>query len=210
MKITLHRLVFLLIGLEFVSVSPFLVPQHSTTTPFVRQFESKTSILQNPSIQKNINERKICTATNFANNSNDHHQQQESSSSVVQQDDNDDGYSKIEKAWRHVKKPLLRVGGKGVTLKHANSLRELLAAHTVTKVKFNCGKLGTTLEEVAMLLKDTADDASLGNDKIELIRMNGSDGNGIVLFGRSGAMEMISNGSFPPPPPPEPLTNKKP
>ena len=104
--------------------------------------------------QKNINEQNRCSTTNFANNSNDHDQQQESSSSsVIQEDDDDDGDSKIEKAWRHVKKPLLRIGGKGVTLKHANSLRELLDAHTVTKVKFIYGKLGTTLEEVAMLLK---------------------------------------------------------
>ena len=48
----------------------------------------------------------------------------------------------IEKAWRHAKKPLLRVGGKGFTKTHGNSLRQLLEDHTVVKVKLNTKKYG--------------------------------------------------------------------
>jgi hypothetical protein len=49
----------------------------------------------------------------------------------------------IEKAWRHAKKPLLRIGGKGATQTHGNSLRQLLEDHTVVKVKINTQKYGT-------------------------------------------------------------------
>lgn len=48
----------------------------------------------------------------------------------------------IEKAWRHAKKPLLRIGGKGATKSHGNSLRQLLDDHTVVKVKVNTQKYG--------------------------------------------------------------------
>jgi hypothetical protein len=50
----------------------------------------------------------------------------------------------IEKAWRHAKKPLLRIGGKGATKTHGNSLRQLLEDHTVVKVKINTQKYGTS------------------------------------------------------------------
>jgi hypothetical protein len=50
--------------------------------------------------------------------------------------------SNLEKTWRYVKRPLLRIGGKGITLTHGNSLRELLQAHTVVKVKVNSPKYG--------------------------------------------------------------------
>lgn len=43
----------------------------------------------------------------------------------------------IEKVWRYVKKPLLRVGSKGASKSHGNSLKELLQAHTAVKVKIN-------------------------------------------------------------------------
>ena len=45
-----------------------------------------------------------------------------------------------ERVWRYVKKPLLRIGVKGATLTHGNSLRQLLEAHTVVKVKVNTKK----------------------------------------------------------------------
>jgi hypothetical protein len=64
-------------------------------------------------------------------------------------DDNDDDIEaprpplpSIEKAWRHAKKVLLRIGGKGVTATHGNSLRQLLEDHTVVKVKVNTQKYG--------------------------------------------------------------------
>jgi RNA-binding protein YhbY len=48
----------------------------------------------------------------------------------------------IEKAWRHAKKALLRIGDKGVSKSHGNSLRQLLEDHTVVKVKVNTQKYG--------------------------------------------------------------------
>lgn len=54
----------------------------------------------------------------------------------------DSNRSNLEKTWRYVKRPLLRIGGKGITLTHGNSLRELLQAHTVVKVKVNSPKYG--------------------------------------------------------------------
>ena len=49
-----------------------------------------------------------------------------------------------EKVWRYVKKPLLSIGSKGATLTHGNSLRQLLEAHTVVKVKVNTKKFDGT------------------------------------------------------------------
>jgi hypothetical protein len=48
----------------------------------------------------------------------------------------------MEKVWRHAKKPLLRIGSKGATHSHGNSLRQLLDDHTVVKVKVNTRKFG--------------------------------------------------------------------
>lgn len=50
-----------------------------------------------------------------------------------------------EKVWRHAKKPLLRIGSKGATHSHGNSLRQLLDDHTVVKVKFNLKKFGRSI-----------------------------------------------------------------
>ena len=44
--------------------------------------------------------------------------------------------------WQYVKKPLISVGGKGATIKHGNSLRQLLDDHTVVKVKVNTKSFG--------------------------------------------------------------------
>ena len=60
-------------------------------------------------------------------------------------DDSDDEPSQmdnLELAWRHAKKPLLRIGSKGATLTHGNSLRHLLNDHTIVKVKINTRKFG--------------------------------------------------------------------
>jgi len=48
----------------------------------------------------------------------------------------------MEKTWRHVKKPMLRIGSKGAAPSHGNSLRELLEQHDAVKVKVNTYKLG--------------------------------------------------------------------
>lgn len=56
---------------------------------------------------------------------------------------------KVEKAWRHVKKPLLRIGGKGVSKTHGNSLRQLLKDHTAVKVKINTDKYGACVRSTS-------------------------------------------------------------
>ena len=43
----------------------------------------------------------------------------------------------VRAAWGGVPKPLLRVGKAGAGETHANSLRELLAAHGLVKVRFS-------------------------------------------------------------------------
>ena len=48
----------------------------------------------------------------------------------------------LERTWRYSKKPLLRIGSKGATLTHGNSLRHLLEDHKVVKVKVNTKKFG--------------------------------------------------------------------
>lgn len=102
----------------------------------------------------------------------------------------------VANAWRYVKKPLLRIGGKGVTETHGNSLRELLNAHTCVKVKVNTQKLGS-LEDAFESIKDLAEKS--GNMKgIECIHIRPSDN--IIMFGKPGAMDAIRAGEFPPAP----------
>jgi hypothetical protein len=52
-----------------------------------------------------------------------------------------------EKVWRYAKKPLLRIGSKGATHAHGNSLRQLLDDHTVVKVKVNTKTFGTCCQK---------------------------------------------------------------
>mmetsp|Transcript_42733 Transcript_42733/g.51883 ORF Transcript_42733/g.51883 Transcript_42733/m.51883 type:complete len:174 (+) Transcript_42733:183-704(+) len=47
-----------------------------------------------------------------------------------------DGAAKEQK-WKSVKKVFITVGGKGVTSKHCNSLKELLKSHGLVKVKLS-------------------------------------------------------------------------
>lgn len=102
------------------------------------------------------------------------------------------------KAWQHAKKPLLRIGGKGATKSHGNSLRQLLDQHTVVKVKVNSGPFDGSLESASEVLKQLAIDSGADAD-IELIHIRNSDN--IIMFGSAGSLEMIDNGAFPPPPP---------
>lgn len=55
-----------------------------------------------------------------------------------------------EKAWRYAKKPLLSIGAKGASFSHGNSLRQLLDAHTIVKVKVNTNKFGKRCTEIEM------------------------------------------------------------
>lgn len=63
-------------------------------------------------------------------------------------DDDDDSTPinspNMELAWRFAKKPLLRIGSKGATQTHGNSLRQLLNDHTAVKVKINTGRYGAS------------------------------------------------------------------
>mmetsp|Transcript_7615 Transcript_7615/g.16716 ORF Transcript_7615/g.16716 Transcript_7615/m.16716 type:complete len:214 (-) Transcript_7615:85-726(-) len=106
----------------------------------------------------------------------------------------DDDLPYLEKAWRSAKKPLLRIGAKGATKSHGNSLRELLAQHTVVKVKVNT-KPYDTMEEAFQKLKALAEEAG-GERGVELISARPSDS--IILFGKPGTMDLIKRGEFPP------------
>jgi len=103
----------------------------------------------------------------------------------------------VDKAWKHIKKPMLRIGGKGVTETHGNSLRELLNAHTAVKVKINTHKLGS-LEAAFDEIKGLAEKSG-EIEGIELIHIRNSDN--MIMFGKEGTMDMIRSGEFPPPPP---------
>jgi len=105
---------------------------------------------------------------------------------------------KTEKAWRHIKKPFLRIGSKGAKLSHGSSLKELLYDHTAVKVKINTNKMGT-LEEAFEILKKLTEDSG-GESSIELIKVRTSQN--IIMLGRPGTREMIAAGEYPPPPPP--------
>jgi RNA-binding protein YhbY len=105
-----------------------------------------------------------------------------------------------QKAWQHAKKPLLRIGGKGATKTHGNSLRQLLDQHTVVKVKVN----PSAFEEGSLLnafevLKQLAVESG-ANEGMELIHIRTSDK--VILFGKEGTLGLIDSGDFPPPPPP--------
>ncbi|KAK1742277.1 hypothetical protein QTG54_006842, partial [Skeletonema marinoi] len=105
-----------------------------------------------------------------------------------------------QKAWQHAKKPLLRIGGKGATKTHGNSLRQLLDQHTVVKVKVNPSAFeDNSLLNAFEVLKQLAVDSG-ANDGMELIHIRTSDK--VILFGKEGTLDLIDAGDFPPPPPP--------
>lgn len=106
--------------------------------------------------------------------------------------------SKVDAAWRYVKKPFLRIGDKGVAQSHANSLCELLNAHTLVKVKINSSKNDDDWKEAFENLKRLAEESGKVKGGVELIQYRASEK--IVLCGKQGAMEMIEKGEFPPRP----------
>jgi RNA-binding protein YhbY len=107
----------------------------------------------------------------------------------------------MERAWRHSKKPLLRIGAKGATMSHGNSLRQLLQDHTAVKVKVNTqsfhGDLLEAFERIRALAEESGAPAG-----IECIQARERDG--VILFGMPGTSGKITSGEFPPPPPPPP------
>jgi hypothetical protein len=74
----------------------------------------------------------------------------------------------MERTWRHCKKPLLRVGSKGMQFTHGNSLRQLLEAHQVVKVKVNTKRFGKCL----IYMECDWNDDIVGND--EQLTRNGT------------------------------------
>ena len=105
-----------------------------------------------------------------------------------------------QKAWQHAKKPLLRIGGKGATKSHGNSLRQLLDQHTVVKVKVNPSAFeDNSLLNAFEVLKQLAVESG-ASDGLELIHIRTSDK--VILFGKEGTLDSIDAGDFPPPPPP--------
>jgi RNA-binding protein YhbY len=111
----------------------------------------------------------------------------------------------VEKLWRHAKKPLLRIGAKGATHSHGNSLRQLLEDHTVVKVKINTRKYNDSLEEASNVLKEFAvENGAPAN--IEIIQLR--EGDKTVLFGMPGTVKDCVDGTFPPPPPPPPPSDE--
>jgi hypothetical protein len=106
----------------------------------------------------------------------------------------------IERTWRYVKKPLLRIGSKGATKTHGNSLRQLLQDHTVVKVKINHDKpFQSSLHNAYTILRDYAIECG-APPNIELIQIRSIEK--MILFGLPGTLERIRNNEFPPPPPP--------
>ena len=109
----------------------------------------------------------------------------------LQSDGDDDA---VEKCWRFVKKPLLRIGSKGATSSHGNSLRQLLEDHMAVKVKVNT-KTDGSLEKAFETLRDLAVENGAPKD-IELIQYR--DGDKMILFGSPGTLQKIKEGTFPP------------
>jgi RNA-binding protein YhbY len=104
----------------------------------------------------------------------------------------------LEKAWRYAKKPMLSVGAKGAQFSHGNSLRQLLEAHTVVKVKVSTQKFGT-LEVAFEQIRDLAEESGAPKG-IEMVQKR--DKENTILFGVPGTLARIEAGDFPPPPPP--------
>jgi RNA-binding protein YhbY len=101
----------------------------------------------------------------------------------------------MERAWRHVKKPLLSIGGKGATLAHGNSLRQLLEAHTVVKIKINTKQFDNSLTVAFQVLKDLVLEAG-ATEEPELLQVREAEN--IILVGiNQGVRERIERGVFP-------------
>jgi len=104
----------------------------------------------------------------------------------------------LERTWRYARKPLLSVGAKGATSTHGNSLRQLLEAHTVVKVKVHTRKSNGDLEAAFERLKGLAE-ASGAPSGLECLQLREKDS--IIMFAMPGTRERVQSGDFPPPPP---------
>jgi hypothetical protein len=122
--------------------------------------------------------------------------------------------SRMERAWRYAKKPLLSLGAqKGSTIKHGNSLRELLQQHTMVKVKIQLLLSSSSTEddiEPALLavyeqLREHAVQSGASPD-MELLQVRPSERT--LLVALPGTKDKIEQGTFPPPPPPPRAENE--
>lgn len=118
----------------------------------------------------------------------------------------DDTPEQMERVWRSVKKPLLRIGARGATAKHGNSLRQLLDDHTAVKVKINTAPYGGDLETAFDTLKQLAVASGAAPD-LELLQCRA--GEQIILVGLPGTRKRIEAGDYPPPPPPPPVVTEE-
>lgn len=108
----------------------------------------------------------------------------------------DDNLDPTEQVWRYAKKPLLRIGSKGATHAHGNSLRQLLEDHTVVKVKVNTKKFQNSVQQAYEVLNGLAIENGAPAD-IELIQLR--EGTNEIVFGMPGTLQKMKEGTFPPP-----------
>ena len=104
----------------------------------------------------------------------------------------------MERTWRYAKKPLLRVGAKGASASHGNSLRQLLEDHTVVKVKINTSLYNGDLETAFESLKQLAVNSGASPD-MELLQSRAAEQ--IILVSLPGTRKRVEQGDFPPPEP---------
>ena len=109
----------------------------------------------------------------------------------------DDENALMEGAWRHVKKPLLSIGGKGASPSHGNSLRQLLQDHTAVKVKVNTKAYNNSMESAFESLAQLVVQAG-SPEPPELLQYR--PGDRVLLLGLPGTRERILQGTFPPVP----------
>lgn len=102
--------------------------------------------------------------------------------------------SSLERAWRSVPKPLLSIGAKGASLSHGNSLKQLLEAHSIVKVKVNTKQFDKSLRVASDALKKLVVEAGMEQEP-ELLHVRESDK--LILMGLPGMREKIEAGEFP-------------
>ena len=102
----------------------------------------------------------------------------------------------MEQAWRYTNKILLRIGAKGATATHGNSLRQLLLDHTAVKVKINTAPYDGSFETAFEKLKDLAVASGASSD-LELLQYR--SGEQVLLVALPGTRARIEAGEFPPP-----------
>ena len=139
-------------------------------------------------------------------------------------DDDDDDENNVhrkqmERVWRYNKKPLLSIGAqKGPTIKHGNSLRELLLHHTTVKVKiqllFNASNRNSDTQsiqdqmvQVYEQLKEYTVQYNASLQDMELLQVRTNER--ILLVGLPGTKQKIIDKTYPPPPPPPRVVEDK-